>query len=150
MREANSIISEVCQELKQIAKELTPSRIEGYCEKAEQYRHRFWERFGQAQTEDFDVDGFLQGFGYQNEDDFMVRFQERIENAKGAENVEDALEDLEEIGRTIREMDGNLTEEMGRHRVQHGQEATGSGYGQNSKGYGGSSSSGQPDFGGGQ
>ena len=76
----------------------------------------------------------------------MARFNEMIEQAKGTEDIED----LEEIGRTIREMDGNLTEEMARHRARHGQEATGSGYGQNAGGYGGSSSSGQPGFGGGQ
>ena len=40
-----------------------------------------------------------------------------IENAKGTEDIED----LKEIGRTIREMDENLTEEVGQYRARHGQ-----------------------------
>jgi hypothetical protein len=146
LREANILISEVCQYLKEIAKELNPQRIRDYCEGAYQYRERFRERFGQAGTEGFDVDGFLQTHGYQNKDDFMGRFQEMIENAKGTEDIED----LEEIGRTIREMDESLTEEVGLYRARQGQEATVSGNGQPGRGHGGSSSSGQPGFGGGQ
>ena len=159
LREANILISEVCQYLKEVAQELNPQRIRDYCETAYQYRERFRGGFEQAETEGFDVNGFLQTYGYQNEDDFMARFQEMIENAKGTEDIEDVLEDLEEIGRLIREMDGNLTQEMGHHRAQHGQQATGSGfgqegsgsgYGQNGGSYGGSSGSGQMGFGGGQ
>ena len=123
-------------------------------------------RFGQAGTEGFDVNGFLQTYGYQNEEDFDARFQEMIENAKGTEDLYDVLEDLEEIGRTIREMDGNLTYEVGQYRARRGQQAagtgsgqegsgsgsgSGSGYGQNAGGYGGSGSgSGQTGYGGGQ
>ena len=133
LREANILINEVCQYLKQVAQELNPSRIRDYCEEAERYRHRLGERFGQAGTEGFDINGFLQTYGYQSEDDFMARFQEMIENAKGTEDLEDVLEDLEEIGRIIREMDGTLTQEMGRHRAGHGQGEAGSGSGQESR-----------------
>lgn len=160
LREANILISEVCQYLKEVAQELNPQRIRDYCDKAEPYRDRLRERCRQAGTEGFDVNGFLQTYGYQNEDDFMARFQEMIENAKEKEDIDDVLEDLEEIGRTIREMDGNLTYELGQYRAHHGQEATsngsgqevsGSGYGQNGGGYGGSGSgSGQMGTGGGQ
>ena len=168
LRDANVLISQVCQELKQIAQELEPQRIRDYCEGAFQYRERFRERFGQAGTEGFDVDGFLQGYGYQNEDDFLARFQEMIQNAEGTEEIQNALEDLEEIGRMIREMDQNLTQEMGHYRAQHGQtgsmggygqDGSTSGFGQNGSGYqqegsgsgsGGSSGSGQIGFGGGQ
>ena len=152
LREANILISEVCQYLKEVAQELNPSRIRDYCEEAEQHGEKLRQQFGAAWGEGFDVNGFLQGFGYQNEDDFMARFQEMIDNAKGTENLEDVLEDLEEIGRTIREMDGNLTQEIGRHRGHNeqeetssgsGQEVSGSGYGQNMGGYGGSGGSGQ-------
>lgn len=130
LREANILISEVCQYLKQVAQELNPQRIRDYCEKAYQYRYRFRERFREAGTEGFDVDGFLQSYGYQNEDDFMARFREMIENAEKTEDIEDVLDDLEEIGRLIREMDQNITQEMSRHRAQYGQsESTGSGFG---------------------
>jgi len=159
LKDANILISEVCQYLKEIAQELNPQRIRDYCEGAYQYRERFRYRFEQAETEGFDVDGFLKGHGYQNEDEFMARFQEMIQNAEGAEDIEDVLYDLEEIGRLIRGMDQNLTQEMGRYRAQHGQtgstggfgqEATGSGYGQEGSGYGGSGGSGQMGFGGSQ
>lgn len=141
LREANILISEVCQYLKQVAQELNPSRIRDYCEEAGQYRDRFRDRFRGAWDEGFDVNGFLQTYGYQNEDEFMGRFQEMIENAQGAEDLEDVLEDLEEIGSLIREMDQNLNQEMGQHRAQHGQAGSGSGYGQNGgSGYGQESS----------
>ena len=146
LRKANVLLGEVSQYLKQVAQELTPSRIRDYCEEAGQYRERFREQFRGGWDEGFDVNGFLQTQGYQNEDDFMGRFQEMIENAKGTEDIED----LEEIGRTIREMDQNFTEEVGRYRARHGQSATGSGYGQDAGGYSGSSSLGQLGFRGGQ
>jgi len=120
LKEANDLISQVCQYLKQVAEELNPSRIRGYLDDACRYRERFRERFGQAWNEDFDVNGFLQAFGYQNEEYFMNRFQQMIENAQGAENIEHAIQDLQEIGRTIREMDNAFTQEIGRYRAQHG------------------------------
>lgn len=163
LRDANILISEVCEYLKEVAQELNPQRIRDYCEGAYQYRERFRERFGQAGTEGFDVDGFLQGFGYLNEDDFLAKFGEMIQNAEGIEEIEDALMVLEEIGRVIRLMDQGFTEEMGRFRAQHGQtsstggfgqEGSGSGYGQGSSGsgsgYGGTGGSGQMGYGGGQ
>jgi len=120
LKEANDLISQVCQYLKQVAEELNPSRIRGYLDDACRYRERFRERFGHAWDEEFDVNGFLQSFGYQNEEDFMNRFQQMIENAQGAENIEHDIQDLQEIGRTIREMDNAFTQEIGRHRAQHG------------------------------
>jgi predicted RNase H-like HicB family nuclease len=170
LREANILISEVCQYLKQVAQELNPQRIRDYCEGAYQYRERFRERFGQAGTEGFDVNGFLQEYGYQNEGDFMARFQEMIQNAQGTEDVENALEDLQEIGKLIHEINQNFTQEMGHYRAQHGQTGSTGGYGQevnnsgytqfgsdngygqenNGSGYIGSSGPGQMGFGAGQ
>ncbi|KON33076.1 hypothetical protein AC477_02055 [miscellaneous Crenarchaeota group-1 archaeon SG8-32-1] len=145
-REANMLLGEISQHLKQVAQELNPQRIRDYCETAYQYRERFREQFRGGREEGFDVNGFLQTQGYQDEDDFMARFQEMIENAKGSEDIED----LEDIGRTIREMDQNLNEELGGYRARYGQKSTDSGNGQMGSGYGGSSGSGQPGFGGGQ
>jgi len=120
LMEANRLISQVCQYLKEVAQELNPSRIRSYLDEAYQYTYMFRERFGHAWDEGFDVDGFLHTFGYQNEEEFMSRFQEMIENAQGTDDIEDVLDDLEEIGRMIREMDGALTQEIGRHRAQPG------------------------------
>ena len=138
LREANILISEVCNYLKEVAQELNPQRIRDYCEGVYQYRERFRGMFGKAGNEGFDVDKFLQGFGYQNEDDFMARFQEMIQNAEGAEKIEDALNDLEEIGRVIRQMDQSFTQEIGHYRAQHGQTGSMGGYGQEESSSGGS------------
>lgn len=125
LRAANVLISEVCQYLKEAAQELNPSRIRDYCEEAQQYRERFRERFGHAESEGFDVIGFLQGLGYQNEDEFMTRFEEMIENAQQTGDISDALGNLQEIGNTIRGMDSTLTHEMGQFRAMHGQGGSG-------------------------
>ena len=138
LRAANVLISEVCQYLKEAAQELNPSRIRDYCEDALQYRERFRERFGQAESEGFDVNGFLQGLGYQNEDDFMARFEEMIENAQQTDDINNALGNLQEIGNTIRGMDSILTHEMGQFRAMHGQGGSGQMQGSNDNGqYGG-------------
>jgi hypothetical protein len=133
LREANALIRDVCLYLKEVAQDLNPGRIRDYCEEL-QSRYRFRERFGQAQTEGFDVNGFLQGAGYQNEDDFMTRFQEMIQNAQDTEDIEDAVDDLEEIGRFAREFDGSFNQQMGQFRAQHGQNNGGAGYGQQGSG----------------
>jgi hypothetical protein len=147
LREANILISQVCQSLKQIAQELNPSRIRSYLDETYRYRVRFRESFGQAGTEGFDVNGFLQQHGYQNEEEFMTWIQQMIEKAQGTENIQDAIQDMEEIGRTIREMDQALTQEMGQYRGRHGQGETGSGFGQQGSG-GGYGQSGSNGYGG--
>jgi len=135
---ANSIISDVCQQLKEIAQELNPSRIERYLGKAHQYRERFRERFGHAWDKEIDVDEFLKTLGYQNEGEFMAKFQEMIENAQGAEDIKDAIQSLKEIGQTIRNMDSALTQEFGRHRGGQGQSMSGKGNGYGNMGSGNS------------
>ncbi len=138
LRAANVLISETCQYLKEAAQELNPSRIRDYCEDALQVRERFRERFGQAESEGFDVNGFLQGLGYQNEDDFMARFEEMVENTQKTDNINDALGNLQEIGKTIRGMDSTLTHEMGQFRAMHGQGGSGQMQGNGDNGqYGG-------------
>jgi hypothetical protein len=138
LREANALISQVCLYLKNVAERLNPDRIRGFLDEAYQYRERFRERFGRAWNEEIDVDKFLQALGYQNEEEFMAHFQEMIQNAQGAENIEDAIQSLKEIGQMIRTMDANLTQEMSHHGGNFGQAMPSSGFGQD-----GSSSFGQ-------
>ena len=69
LRDANVLISQVCQDLRDVAIELNPSRVRGFLEEAYQYRERFRERFRDAWNEEFDVNGFLNEFGYQNEEE---------------------------------------------------------------------------------
>jgi tetratricopeptide (TPR) repeat protein len=135
--EANSIISDVCRQLKEIAQDLNPGRIERYLGNAHRYKEKFRERFGHAWDEEIDVDEFLKALGYENEEAFMAKFQEMIENAQGAEDVKEAIESLKEIGQTIRNMDSALTQEFGRHRGQ-GQNMPGNGNGYGNMGGGNS------------
>ncbi|PVX27447.1 MAG: hypothetical protein CW716_02250 [Candidatus Bathyarchaeum sp.] len=129
LREANALISEVCQDLKQIAQELNPGRIKGYLDEAYQYRERFRERFGNAWNEEIDVDKFLQAAGYQNEEEFMTQFQEMINKAQDSENIDEAIQNLQDIGQMIQKMDSDLTQEFGRHRGGQGQDMPGKGNG---------------------
>lgn len=142
LRQANILINEISLYLKELAQELNSQRIGDYCEGAYQYRERFRERFGQAWDEGFDVNGFLESFGYTNEEDFLAQFQEMIQNAQESSDLEEVLDDLEEIGRIIREMESNFNQEMGRHRAQHGQSSSGFGGEENTGGFG------QQNFGG--
>lgn len=135
---ANSIISDVCQQLKEIAQELNPSRIERYLGNAHRYRERFRERFGHAWDEEIDVDEFLKALGYENEEEFMAKFQKMIENAQGAEDIKEAIQSLEEIGQMIRNVDSALTQEFGRHRGGQGQSMPGNGSGYGNMGGGNS------------
>jgi hypothetical protein len=45
LREANMLLGEISQYLKQVAQELSPQRIRDYCENAYQYMERFREQF---------------------------------------------------------------------------------------------------------
>ena len=151
---ANILISQVCQFLTQIAEETNPSRIRSYLDGVYQYKHRFKERFGQAWNEGFNVNGFLQEHGYQNEEDFLSHLQEMVETAQGIGDLEEELDDLQEIGQMIREMDSALTQEIDHHRARHGQEESDYGHGQGGSGGGsygqsGSGGSSQKGFGGG-
>jgi uncharacterized membrane protein YccC len=98
LREANTLISQVCQDLKAIAQELNPSRIRGYLNEAYRFRERFRERFGQAWNEEIDVDKFLQASGYQYEEEFMAYFQQIIEKAQGSTNIKEAIQNLNNLG----------------------------------------------------
>jgi hypothetical protein len=129
LKEANTLISQVCQDLKQIAQELNPSRIRGYLNEAYQYREKFRERFGRAWNEEIDVDKFLQASGYQNEEEFMAHFQEMIQKAQGSANITEAIQNLKDIGQMIHQMDSNLTQEFERHRGGLGQVMPGNGNG---------------------
>jgi hypothetical protein len=142
LRQASILINEISLYLKELAQDLNSQRIWDYCEGAYQYRERFRERFGQAWDEGFDVNGFLESFGYTNEEDFLNQFWEMIQNAQKSSEVEDVFEDLEEIGRIIRDIDDSFNQEMGRHRAQHGQSGVSYGGEENTN------NNGQQDFGG--
>jgi tetratricopeptide (TPR) repeat protein len=125
LQEANELISDVCRDIKGIAQELNGNRIRSYLEKAYQNRERFRERMRNKLNNTEDINEFLQKLGYQNEEEFIAQFQKMIQNAQNAGNVEDAIDSLEEIGQTIKNMEGFLSEHTGNN---DGQDRLGNGH----------------------
>ena len=113
--EANSIISYVCTELREIAKDLNPGRIQSYLVHARQYRERFREMFGQAADEEIDIDDVVQALGYANEEEFMEQLQEMIQNAQDANDVNDAIKLLKDFSKMAKKMDNSIVEEFENH-----------------------------------
>ncbi len=133
--EANSIISDVCRQLRTIAQELNPGRITSYIAHARQYKEQFQERFGHAWDEDIDVDALAQMLGYENEQDFMDVLQGIIESAENKkmnkEAIREVIQNLKDLGQMIKNMDKALAQEYVNHGKGQGQGLAGSG-----KGYG--------------
>lgn len=124
LREANQLISQVHEILKDEAGLSNEWRIFDYCEKTrERTRNRF--RYGSGQG--VNIDTFLASLGYQNENQFMETLEGLIRNAKNSENFKDSLEVCEAIGNMIRQMDGELTQEVNRHQNRHGSGGNGAG-----------------------
>ncbi|MGD2066346.1 MAG: hypothetical protein PVI43_04150 [Candidatus Bathyarchaeota archaeon] len=121
LMEANSIISDVCAELREIAKGLNPGRIQSYLVHARQYRERFREMFGQASDEDIDVDAVAQALGYADEEEFMARLQKMIEDAQDANDINKAIKELKDFSKMAKRMDKALNKEFGNNGNGNGQ-----------------------------
>ena len=137
LMEANSIISDVCRQLRTIAQELNPGRITSYLAHARQYKEQFKERFGHAWDEDIDVDVLAQMLGYANEQDFMDELQGIINNAENKnmnkEAIREVIQNLKELGQMIKNMDNALKQEYGNNGNGQG---NGNGLAGSGKGYG--------------
>ena len=135
LKEANSIISYVCTELREIARELNPGRIQSYLVHAHQYRERFRQMFGQASDEAIDVDAVAKALGYADEEAFMAQLQEMIQNAQDANDINEAIKALKDFSKMAKKMDNAITDEFGRNRGGNGQ-GNGNGSAGNGKGNG--------------
>ena len=137
LMEANSIISDVCRQLRTIAQELNPGRITSYLAHARQYKEQFKERFGHAWNEDIDIPALLKRFGYEDENDFMEQLQYMINNAESKkenkEAIREVIQNLKELGQMIKNMDKALKQEYGNNGNRQG---NGNGSAGNGKGYG--------------
>jgi translation initiation factor 2B subunit (eIF-2B alpha/beta/delta family) len=133
LTQANHLISQVHHLLVAQAKQLNAWRINNYLRGINGARLRIRAKILDASNEGVDVNSVLQSMGYQNVTDFMQSLQNMTENAQGKINdIKDAIQDLREIGRTIRQMDRELTMEIIRYRGQHGNNGMGGGMGGNS------------------
>jgi len=144
LQQAKELISQVYDYLKAEAEGLNAWRIDGYCERV---RERIRERFMNGNQSGIDFTDVLEALGYQSENQFMETLENMIQTAKGkTENFKNALQDLEEIGQMVQEMDQALAQKMNQYQNGSGSGSNGSGsgngnigsnYGQGGNGSGG-------------
>jgi len=121
LTQANHLISEAHQYLKTQAEQGNSMRIRNYLRSMERFRGRIRENLELAGNEGIDIGAVLQSFGYQNVTEFEQALQNMTENAQeNMGEIRDAIKDLKEIGRTMREMDKALAQEIRHYRTQHG------------------------------
>lgn len=134
--QANSLISDAHQILKELAREANPHRINNFLAQMTRARERLRERLQHAGGEGVDVNGLLNQMGYENMTEFEKALQEMASNAEDVDDIKDVLKELKELGKTIREMDKALTQQMHQHGQQSEQggtqEGNGNGNSQNS------------------
>ena len=122
---ANQLIAQAYQYLKDQAIARNRWRIIVYLELMARARERVRERFQNATQQGVNVNDVLNQMGYQNMTQFIQTLQNMAENARNADTVEGAIQQLSEIGQTIREFDQALTQAMYQHMEQHGQDGAG-------------------------
>ena len=140
LMEANSIISDVCAELREIAKELNPGRIQSYLVHARQYRERFREMFGHAWEQGISVDEVAIGLNYEGEQDFMDKLQRMIDEAQDANDINEAIKELKDFSKMAKRMDEALTQEFGNRGNRNGQGNNNPGSGKGNGNMGGGNS----------
>jgi flagellin-specific chaperone FliS len=127
LQEAKGLIAQVHDYLKEEAEGLNAWRIDGYCERV---RERIRERFRNGNQSGIDFTDVLKSLGYQSENQFMETLESMIQTAKGnRENFKNALEDLDEIGQMVQEMDQAMAQKMNQHMNGYGSGGDGSGNG---------------------
>ena len=140
LTQANQLISDVYQYLKQQAEESNNFRINGYLQEMEQARERIRERFRYAGDQGVDVGSIMESVGYSNETEFMQALENMTQIAHSKiGDIDSVIPDLVTIGQLTRRINQSLTQEINRHQEQHGTGGSGNGPG---GGTGGASGSG--------
>jgi hypothetical protein len=121
--QAKQLISQVYQYLKQQGEDSDVWRIYNYCEKSQE---RIRERFRYGSDNGINFTSALESQGHQSENEFMQALQNMIQTAQGkADNIQDAMRDLEAIGQMVQQMDQALTQEINRYQNQYGMGGSG-------------------------
>lgn len=119
LQAANQLISDVCQDLKTIAQNLNPGRIRSYIARAfknnERVQQKFRNKFGNQE----DINQFLQGLGYDDEEDFWAHFDQLIRSAENANTVKEAAKALQDLGKMVKNTDNSLNQ-MGNNSNNNG------------------------------
>ena len=130
LAQANQLISEVYQYLKQQAEASNHFRVNGYLQEMEQARETIRQRFRHAGDQGVNVSAVLGSFGYRNETEFMQALENMTQTAQGKiGDIDSVIQDLEALGQLIRQMNQTLTQEINRYQEQHGNGGGGNGNG---------------------
>jgi hypothetical protein len=140
--QANSLISDAHQILKDLAKEGNTHRINNFLAKMTRTREQLRERLQNAGGEGVNVDDLLNQMGYNNMAEFENAIQEMASNAENVDDFKDAIKELKELGQTVRKMDKALTQQMHQHGQQSEHSNNGQGGTQQSNGNGNGQNSG--------
>jgi hypothetical protein len=121
LTQANHLISDAHRYLKTQAEQGNLNRIRNYLQVMERIRGRIRERLELAGTEGIDVDDVLQSFGYENATQFEEAFQNMTENAQeNMADIKNTIMEMKQFGRTMKEMDKALAQEIRHNRAQDG------------------------------
>ena len=108
LQTANQLISDVCQDLKTIAQDLNPGRIRSYIARVFKNNERVQEKFRNKLGNQTSINQFLQGLGYDNEEEFWEHFDNLIENAENAKTVKEATKALQDMGKIMKNTEDSL------------------------------------------
>lgn len=121
LTQANHLISEAHQYLKTQAEQGNSMRIQNYLRGMERFRGRIRENLELAGNEGINIDAVLETFGYENATECAQALQDMTDNAQeNMGDIRDAVNDLKEIGRTMRDMDEALAQEIKHNSAQPG------------------------------
>ncbi len=128
-------ISTVYLYLKTQAEESNTWRLRNYYEGLQE---RIRERFRYGREQGIDFTDVLQSYGYQDENQFIEELQNRAQRAQGEQNFDSAIQECEEAGQMVQQMEQALNQEINKQQKQNGSGfgSMGSGFGSGS-GYGG-------------
>jgi len=132
LTQANRLIAQAHQYIKNQARETNRIRIRNFLRGAEQVQERIMERLELASRKGLNVTAILESLGYANETEFRQALHNMTVTAlKKIEDIRKALQDLRAIGETLRDIDRALSEQF-----QHQHQGNGNGQGNNGYGHG--------------
>lgn len=133
LTQANHLISDVHRYLKTQAVQGNQNRMRNYLRVMEGVRGRIRERLELAETEGINVNDVLNSYGYSSSTEFEEAFQNMCENAQASmAELKNTLTEMKQFGKTLREMDNDLAQEIRQHGNSQGQgQGNGNGNGKN-------------------
>jgi tetratricopeptide (TPR) repeat protein len=121
LTQARRLISEACKLLREQAREMLMARMRKCFNGLERARDRVMERLRFAENQGFNMTEMLEQLGYQNMEQFEQHLQGLIdETEQSMWQIQNAIQDMNRIGKTLRQIDHGLTGYMQRHHGNEG------------------------------